>query len=481
MKSAAPIIDVGVAWRLLAGCTVGPDYHAPETATPAQWSSPLAGGETNGAGRRTRPGGKPSTTGTGFAHHPRRSIQSRPARRRRPRARGPRRPRRGCRRILAQRWTPPPPTSANALSANGFPAVSARHSAGRGTSIRRALMPRGNWMFSAARAARSRPPTPAIAAAEFGRRDVLVSLHGEVARNYVEARGFQRRLAIARENIAGATGRAQLTRDRFKPGLTGELDVRAGRALCWPPRRPKCRRWKPVSASRAYRLGGVARPAARRIVGGIVRRRAHPRRRRPPCPSVCLRNCCAGGRTSAAPNAISPPPTPASASPPPICIPKFSLTGDIGLQSVGASDWFNGGSRFWSAGPTVQWRIFDAGRIRANIRVQNARQEQALAGYEQAVLSAMEDVENALTAYAKEQIRHESLADAVARRAAGGGHFRPALSKRAGGFSERAGSPALALCQPGCPRSKRPRRSRWISSRSTRPSAAVGKISATGP
>jgi multidrug efflux system outer membrane protein len=93
--------------------------------------------------------------------------------------------------------------------------------------------------------------------------------------------------------------------------------------------------------------------------------------------------------------------------------PKFSLTGDIGLQSVGTSDWFTGGSRFWTAGPTVQWRIFDAGRIRANIRVQNARQEQALAAYEQTVLGAMEDVENALTAYAREQTRHESLAAAV--------------------------------------------------------------------
>lgn len=56
---------------------------------------------------------------------------------------------------------------------------------------------------------------------------------------------------------------------------------------------------------------------------------------------------------------------------------------------------------------------FDAGRIRANIRVQNAREEQALAHYEQTVLASFEDVENALTAYAKEQIRRQSLAEAV--------------------------------------------------------------------
>jgi NodT family efflux transporter outer membrane factor (OMF) lipoprotein len=93
--------------------------------------------------------------------------------------------------------------------------------------------------------------------------------------------------------------------------------------------------------------------------------------------------------------------------------PKFSLTGSAGLQSVSVSDWFTAGSRFWSVGPTVQWNIFDAGRIRANIKVQNARQKAALANYEKTVLTSFEDVENALTAYAKEQVRRKSLEAAV--------------------------------------------------------------------
>jgi outer membrane protein TolC len=61
----------------------------------------------------------------------------------------------------------------------------------------------------------------------------------------------------------------------------------------------------------------------------------------------------------------------------------------------------------------VQWRIFDAGRIRANIRVQNARVDQALAAYEQSMLAAFTDVETALTAYAKEQTRRQSLEHAA--------------------------------------------------------------------
>jgi NodT family efflux transporter outer membrane factor (OMF) lipoprotein len=93
--------------------------------------------------------------------------------------------------------------------------------------------------------------------------------------------------------------------------------------------------------------------------------------------------------------------------------PKFSLIGSAGLQSVSASDWFTGGSKLWSAGPTVQWRVLDFGRIRANIRVANAQQEEALASYEKAILNSLHDVENALVAYAKEQVRYRSLRDEV--------------------------------------------------------------------
>jgi len=94
--------------------------------------------------------------------------------------------------------------------------------------------------------------------------------------------------------------------------------------------------------------------------------------------------------------------------------PKFSLTGNAGYLSVSASHWFTADSQSWSIGPTMQWRIFDAGRIRSNIKVQNARQEQALATYEKTVLTSFEEVENGLVAYAKEQVRRRSLNDAVA-------------------------------------------------------------------
>ena len=93
--------------------------------------------------------------------------------------------------------------------------------------------------------------------------------------------------------------------------------------------------------------------------------------------------------------------------------PKFSLVGTFGLQSISASDWFTAQSRFWSIGPTIRWPVFDAGKIRANIEIRNAQQEQALKLYEKSVLSALGDVESALMNYGKEQTRYRSLLAAV--------------------------------------------------------------------
>ena len=93
--------------------------------------------------------------------------------------------------------------------------------------------------------------------------------------------------------------------------------------------------------------------------------------------------------------------------------PRFSLTGLVGLQSLDLPDLLTWSSRTWTIGPSVSWPVFDTGRIRANIRAQDARQEQALARYEQTILTSWEEVENALLAYIKERVRHRWLSAAV--------------------------------------------------------------------
>src|SRR5207244_4727187 len=64
-----------------------------------------------------------------------------------------------------------------------------------------------------------------IAAAEEDHRDVLITLLGEVARNYIDLRGFQQQIAIARENLAAQEKSADLTRRRQQGGFAAGLDV----------------------------------------------------------------------------------------------------------------------------------------------------------------------------------------------------------------------------------------------------------------
>jgi NodT family efflux transporter outer membrane factor (OMF) lipoprotein len=394
---------------LLAGCMVGPNYQRPQTETPAQWSSALAGGETNRAA--ADPEWWKTFHDAELDSLIARAVQSNlnlhaaTARLRAARAaRGE---------VTSQLW---PVFNADGsynrerVSANGFPPFPP------GTPLGADVYQAGfdaAWELDVFGGTRREveAANAVIGVFEQGRRDALVSLLGEVARDYVEARGFQRRLVIAKENIQAQREQVQLTRDRYNAGLGGELDVQQASALLATTEaqvpgletgfrqsayslavllgRPPGTLVDELSAAAPIPAAPPEVPAG--LPSELLRRR----------PDIQRAERQLAGSTAAIGVATAD------------LFPKFSLTGDLGLQSISVSDWFTAGSRFWTAGPTVQWRLFDAGRIRANIRVQNALEEQALAGYEQTVLSAMADVENALTAYAQEQTRRQSLAAAV--------------------------------------------------------------------
>jgi outer membrane protein TolC len=93
--------------------------------------------------------------------------------------------------------------------------------------------------------------------------------------------------------------------------------------------------------------------------------------------------------------------------------PRFNLIGATGFQGSKSNDWIKGINRVWSVSPSVDLNIFNAGRIRSNIELQKALQKETLLAYEKIILTALQDVENALIAYAKEQQRRLALIDAV--------------------------------------------------------------------
>lgn len=93
--------------------------------------------------------------------------------------------------------------------------------------------------------------------------------------------------------------------------------------------------------------------------------------------------------------------------------PTFTITGGLGLQNNSFNSTFNQASRAWSLGPSVNWPILDMGRSRANLELKKALQEEKLFAYEQTVLTALNEVENALIASTKEEEHRQSLAQAV--------------------------------------------------------------------
>jgi outer membrane protein TolC len=94
--------------------------------------------------------------------------------------------------------------------------------------------------------------------------------------------------------------------------------------------------------------------------------------------------------------------------------PSFNLSGSIGLEalSFGALGSPSAGTASLLAGFAVP--IFDAGRLRAEVEIQDARREQALVAYEQSVRVALQDVENALVSLLRNRERGDALANAVA-------------------------------------------------------------------
>jgi outer membrane protein, multidrug efflux system len=243
-------------------------------------------------------------------------------------------------------------------------------------------------------------------------RDVLVSLLGEVAKNYIDLRGSQRRLDVTRDNLKAQLETLELTKVRFQAGLASDLDVaqQEAQANSTAAQIPTL---ETSLKQAAYGLDVLLGSQPGSLWDELAVDKAIPTL--PPevlveLPAELLRQRPDIRRAERQLAAATAQVGVATAD----LYPKFSLVGTVGLQSVSASDWFTGRSRNWSIGPTVTWPVFDAGRIRANIEIRNAQQEQALGVYEKTVLTAFQDVEVSLVAYAKEQQRSRSLVTAVA-------------------------------------------------------------------
>ena len=235
---------------------------------------------------------------------------------------------------------------------------------------------------------------------------------GDVGNNYLSLRGFQQQLAIARQNLEAQQKTARITHKRFQAGFVSRLDVANADAQV-----NTTAALIPLleSSARAaiYSLGvllGQNPDFLEKILS-----RPHPLPTIPPeipvgLPSDLVRRRPDIRRVEAQLHAATARIGVATAD----LFPKFFLTGNAGFSASDLSLLGTYDSKFWSFSPSVTWPVFAGGRIRWNIELQDARQQELLLNYQKTVLTALKDVETALVAYVKEQEHRKFLAQAVA-------------------------------------------------------------------
>ena len=242
--------------------------------------------------------------------------------------------------------------------------------------------------------------------------DTRVSLAAEVALNYIDLRTAEQRLAIAEESIASRGENHQIIRWRQQAGLVSELDLaqattdlESTRAVL-PPLRTAVTEAKNRLAVLLGRNPGeleslvhADRPiplAAGEIVAAIP---ADTLRQRPDVRVAERRLAAQTARLGEAEAAR---------------YPSFRLSGSLGLEALELDALADRGANTHSLFGGITAPVFNAGRIAANIEIQDALVEQARLAYRAAVLAALEEVENALTAVANTDARRVKLAEAAA-------------------------------------------------------------------
>jgi multidrug efflux system outer membrane protein len=244
-------------------------------------------------------------------------------------------------------------------------------------------------------------------------RDQLISLFAEVARNYLELRGFEQQIEIAHRNVKIQQDAAEVAQAKSRLAGGSELDVARAQAqvAATSAQIPTLQTQRDQAA---HRLGVLLGQEPRALLAELQQSKGMlkgPPEVPPGLPSELLRRRPDIRRAERELAAATARIGVATAD----LYPSFSITAALGLESEKFTNLPQWSSRFWNIAPGVSWNLFDAGRIRANIQVQNERQRQALYRYQQNILTALEDVENALTAYRDEQARRQLLQESVDR------------------------------------------------------------------
>jgi multidrug efflux system outer membrane protein len=238
-----------------------------------------------------------------------------------------------------------------------------------------------------------------------------LTLLGDVATAYVDARGYENRLAVARRTLAAQRETVEITRAQLSAGSATALDVSQaqGEAASTEADIPSIEISfhgsvnrlatlldLPVETIRERFVKGAAVPSPRLKVSGGM-------------PASLLRNRLdirSAERTLAAAVADI---GVAEAD----LYPSLSLSGSITVSAERIAG-LSSGSGGWALGPSLTVPVFEAGRRRALVEVERSQASQQDLAYRDTVINAVEEVENGLVSYRRERVRRAALEKSVA-------------------------------------------------------------------
>jgi outer membrane protein, multidrug efflux system len=242
-------------------------------------------------------------------------------------------------------------------------------------------------------------------------RDTLIILYSEIANSYLSVRELQMRIALAKGNVKSQKDTLKLTQGRFDAGLVPEMDVHQSKLNLSRTESavPAMRQDLAAAINRLAVLTGqtpdeiqeevghrdkVPHPDIQVLTGlpaNLLRQRPDVRRAEQ---QLIAQNAQIGVAKAD-------------------LLPRISLSGSFALEANESGDLSQSGSQSYQFGPTFRWALFQGGRIRSNIQAEEARTDQAVYQYQQAVLLALEDVENAYVSCREERDRLDFIQESV--------------------------------------------------------------------
>jgi len=241
--------------------------------------------------------------------------------------------------------------------------------------------------------------------------DIMVTLVSEVALAYLDVRTTQARIKIAKDNVKRQEDGDRLAEERFQAGATSQLDPAQAKTLLAQTRAgiPSLEAQLRQAMYRlTFLLGqpprdileklgapGIIPEAPSAMAVGIP---ADLLRRRPDIRLAERQAAAQSARIGVAKAEL---------------YPALFLSGSLGLQAASVSNLLSGSSWTGSITPGFSWPIFNYGRLKNNVRVQDAEFQVAILNYRNAVLAAAQEVESSLVGFLRGKDRAVLLREAV--------------------------------------------------------------------